>query len=318
MQQYTLTAQTDATIEQLTTSLSQALPKTRFELYPAKGNHQNKVDGMFALTAPTGLTLKHIQDNLPNKQSKIIAINPTQHDPIKPKKSQQWQFVVRNTPQDIDDEEMKAILKHNGLAYITHVYRITNHHTQKPTSFYKVFTTNPFTLYMALSNRLYDPNRHISYLVVPSKTQPPTPVQCSHCHILGHSSEDCRRKNIIKCSKCSQDGHNAPACTNQPKCIHCKKQHNAWSKQCEKRREAAKSKPAPLLPIPAPLPEDDIPPTVPVTRHELVYILSSVLLTLHPAQRQQAIHAITHSTQSLWGKGTTIQLQGNQLIAFAP
>ena len=72
---------------------------------------------------------------------------------------------------------------------------------------------------------------HISvgYLRVKVTTYVPSPLRCFKCQKYGHGSKNCR--NSATCPKCGCDAHDGE-CSNPQKCINCKGDHSAASKEC--------------------------------------------------------------------------------------
>ncbi|GFS21134.1 nucleic-acid-binding protein from mobile element jockey [Elysia marginata] len=61
-------------------------------------------------------------------------------------------------------------------------------------------------------------------------------MRCFRCHRFGHGRDRCRR-NIDLCVKCSEPGHRGEECDRNHKCINCKRDHPASSKNCPKYLE---------------------------------------------------------------------------------
>jgi len=65
--------------------------------------------------------------------------------------------------------------------------------------------------------------------------------QCKNCQSWGHTKNYCHQPP--KCRKCGE-GHTLSQCPSQnsglPKCVHCKGNHEANSKECESYKKAAK------------------------------------------------------------------------------
>ena len=59
----------------------------------------------------------------------------------------------------------------------------------------------------------------------------PTPMQCVKCQKFGHTQKWCRREVAI-CARCSQEGHQARTCNNDPKCANCEGNHKSMDKKC--------------------------------------------------------------------------------------
>ncbi|GFR61377.1 nucleic-acid-binding protein from mobile element jockey [Elysia marginata] len=56
-------------------------------------------------------------------------------------------------------------------------------------------------------------------------------MRCFRCHRFGHGRDRCRR-NINLCVKCGEPGHRGEECDRSHKCINCKGDHLACSKNC--------------------------------------------------------------------------------------
>ena len=59
----------------------------------------------------------------------------------------------------------------------------------------------------------------------------PRPLRCTRCQKLGHSKKWCRQ-TVDSCANCSQQGHSAAECENEPLCANCKSPHPSSSKTC--------------------------------------------------------------------------------------
>ncbi|GFR77522.1 nucleic-acid-binding protein from mobile element jockey [Elysia marginata] len=61
-------------------------------------------------------------------------------------------------------------------------------------------------------------------------------MRCFRCHRFGHERDRCRR-SIDLCVKCGEPGHRGEECDRSHKCINCKGDHPARSKNCPKYLE---------------------------------------------------------------------------------
>ncbi|GFS20911.1 nucleic-acid-binding protein from mobile element jockey [Elysia marginata] len=61
-------------------------------------------------------------------------------------------------------------------------------------------------------------------------------MRCFKCHRFGHGRDRCRR-NIDLCVKCGEPGHRGEECDRSHKCVNCKGDHPASSKNCPKYLE---------------------------------------------------------------------------------
>ena len=59
------------------------------------------------------------------------------------------------------------------------------------------------------------------------------PRQCTHCYRYSHLAKFCRHESPT-CARCGQQGHRAGICPNDLCCLHCKKEHYANDRECEK------------------------------------------------------------------------------------
>ena len=59
------------------------------------------------------------------------------------------------------------------------------------------------------------------------------PRQCNHCYRYSHVAKFCRHE-LPTCAKCGEQGHRASVCENDLCCLHCKNQHYANDRECEK------------------------------------------------------------------------------------
>ena len=63
--------------------------------------------------------------------------------------------------------------------------------------------------------------------------------QCFRCLQFGHISKHCKH-DVEKpvCARCGEAGHKSSNCSaDEVKCINCKQNHVAWSKECPKRKK---------------------------------------------------------------------------------
>ena len=61
----------------------------------------------------------------------------------------------------------------------------------------------------------------------------PNPLRCYACQVFGHHENKCHREEI--CANCGQPKHSADEtdCKRPPKCVNCKEDHPANSRQCQ-------------------------------------------------------------------------------------
>ncbi|GFS22524.1 nucleic-acid-binding protein from mobile element jockey [Elysia marginata] len=61
-------------------------------------------------------------------------------------------------------------------------------------------------------------------------------MSCLRCHRFGHGRDRCKRNSDL-CVKCGEPGHRGEECDRTHKCINCKGDHPASSKNCPKYLE---------------------------------------------------------------------------------
>jgi hypothetical protein len=58
----------------------------------------------------------------------------------------------------------------------------------------------------------------------------PNPLRCFQCQRFGHHRANCRRKET--CARCGTEGHGDRGCEEPARCINCKGNHSAFSRNC--------------------------------------------------------------------------------------
>ena len=73
----------------------------------------------------------------------------------------------------------------------------------------------------------------VAFLRVSVDAYIPNPLRCYQCQVFGHHENKCKREQI--CANCGQPKHSADEtdCKHRAKCINCKEDHPAYSKQCQ-------------------------------------------------------------------------------------
>ena len=73
----------------------------------------------------------------------------------------------------------------------------------------------------------------VAFLRVSVDPYIPNPLRCYACQVFGHHENKCHREEI--CANCGQPKHSADEtdCKRPPKCVNCKEDHPANSKQCQ-------------------------------------------------------------------------------------
>ncbi|XP_064113477.1 uncharacterized protein LOC135220088, partial [Macrobrachium nipponense] len=84
-------------------------------------------------------------------------------------------------------------------------------------------------------------NQYIPPHQVQEEIHVPMP-HCGNCLSYDHHHKQCPTQHQIICINCSEVGHTANKCKNQPKCKHCNGDHPAFDRTCPVRRELRKRK----------------------------------------------------------------------------
>ena len=58
----------------------------------------------------------------------------------------------------------------------------------------------------------------------------PNPLRCFQCQRFGHHRANCRRKEV--CARCGTEGHGDRGCEEPARCVNCKGNHSAFSREC--------------------------------------------------------------------------------------
>ena len=154
------------------------------------------------------------------KEIKEIAGYPVQ---IRPHNSlnQSKGTLYSETMSSCSIEELEEVLRPQGAIKIERMSRKFNG-VLTPTHRYIITFNKPE---LPQSIKLTDWHYELIELYLP------TPMQCVKCQKLGHTQKWCRREIAI-CARCSQEGHQARTCINDPKCANCEGSHKSMDRKC--------------------------------------------------------------------------------------
>ena len=86
-----------------------------------------------------------------------------------------------------------------------------------------------------LSQRVVKPKttNQPTFLRVSNDPYIPNPLRCYQCQVFGHHENKSKREQI--CANCGQPKHSADEtdCKRPPKCVNCKEDHPANSRECQ-------------------------------------------------------------------------------------
>ena len=137
-------------------------------------------------------------------------------------------LVIKGIHTSITEEQVREELEKQGINIIK-LHRITSKATQQPTTFIKIYLTNPNQSAGLLHEGFYmDLFQHR----VEKARPPPTIKQCFKCQQFNHISTSCT--NPIVCLRCGENHHHK-TCPNekrQAKYANCAGEHSAASKSC--------------------------------------------------------------------------------------
>ena len=124
--------------------------------------------------------------------------------------------------QGVSEQEILEEMREQGVINVCRI-KIRRDDTLKDTNTF-VFTFNTSILPKQLK---------VAFLRVSVDPYIPNPLRCYACQVFGHHENKCHREEI--CANCGQPKHSADEtdCKRPPKCVNCKEDHPANSKQCQ-------------------------------------------------------------------------------------
>ena len=79
----------------------------------------------------------------------------------------------------------------------------------------------------------------VAYLELEVRPYVPNPLRCFKCHRFGHGAKNCSKVDPV-CARCGQGGHEEAGCKATPRCLNCRGDHSASSRDCPKWQEEKK------------------------------------------------------------------------------
>ena len=76
----------------------------------------------------------------------------------------------------------------------------------------------------------------VAYLELEVRPYVPNPLRCFKCHRFGHGAKNCSKVDPV-CARCGQGGHEEAGCKATPRCLNCRGDHSASSRDCPKWQE---------------------------------------------------------------------------------
>ena len=122
----------------------------------------------------------------------------------------------------VSEQEILEEMREQGVINVRRI-KIRRDDTLKDTNTF-VFTFNTSILPKQLK---------VAFLRVSVDPYIPNRLRCYACQVFGHHENECHREEI--CANCGQPKHSADEtdCKRPPKCVNCKEDHPANSKQCQ-------------------------------------------------------------------------------------
>ena len=161
---------------------------------------------------------KHIECLLRLKQFHDLKVTVSLHGSLNTCKG-----VVRCPDlQGVSEDEILENMREQGVINVRRI-KIRRDGTLKDTNTF-VFTFNTSVLPKQLK---------VVFLRVSVDPYIPNPLRCYACQVYGHHENKCHREEI--CANCGQPKHSADEtdCKRSAKCINCKEDHPANSRQCQ-------------------------------------------------------------------------------------
>ena len=122
----------------------------------------------------------------------------------------------------VSEQEILEEMREQGVINVRRI-KIRRDGSLKDTNTF-VFTFNTSILPKQLK---------VAFLRVSVDPYIPNPLRCYQCQVFGHHENKCKREEI--CANCGQPKHSADEtdCKRPPKCISCKEDHPANSRECQ-------------------------------------------------------------------------------------
>ena len=122
----------------------------------------------------------------------------------------------------VSEQEILEEMREQGVINVRRI-KIRRDGSLKDTNTF-VFTFNTSILPKQLK---------VAFLRVSVDPYIPNPLRCYQCQVFGHHENKCKREEI--CANCGQPKHSADEtdCKRLPKCINCKEDHPANSRECQ-------------------------------------------------------------------------------------
>ena len=122
----------------------------------------------------------------------------------------------------VSEQEILEEMREQGVINVRRI-KIRRDGSLKDTNTF-VFTFNTSILPKQLK---------VAFLRVSVDPYIPNPLLCYQCQVFGHHENKCKREEI--CANCGQPKHSADEtdCKRPPKCIYCKEDHPANSRECQ-------------------------------------------------------------------------------------
>ena len=161
---------------------------------------------------------KHIECLLRLKQFHDLKVTVSLHGSLNTCKG-----VVRCPDlQGVSEDEILENMREQGVINVRRI-KVGRDGTLKDTNTF-VFTFNTSVLPKQLK---------VAFLRVSVDPYIPNPLRCYACQVYGHHENKCHREEI--CANSGQSKHSADEtdCKRPAKCINCKEDHPANSRQCQ-------------------------------------------------------------------------------------
>ena len=133
-----------------------------------------------------------------------------------------------NTLSKLSNDQIKNLMITEGGYNVKEVHRVIRKdrqkHTDEPTNIYIITFGTP-SLPVRPGQKI-----KVGYEPVTLDLYIPNPRRCGKCQRYRHGQNTCKLEQV--CAKCGDKGHNYASCPNDPRCMHCHKNHASTYTKC--------------------------------------------------------------------------------------
>jgi hypothetical protein len=146
--------------------------------------------------------------------------------------------VVYGVPEDISTEKLAADNACKWVRRLTQQAASAAHDTAQSTSHSDHLDT--YTALLAFTSDRPNSIVVMEFLRLKVHEYIPRPMRCSNCWAFGHLGKHC--SNTVVCEHCGLRGHSKTTCrfvadSSKAKCVNCKDNHEASSRQCNRYKD---------------------------------------------------------------------------------